>query len=318
MKKLKFVSALIVLALFFSMAVYGVSFSDLSNHKWAEEAILQMAEAGYINGYDQGDYRPSKELTRGELVAIINRMNNFTEEKETDFTDVSSKHWAFAEIKRAYNAGYISGFPDNTFRPDELVTREQFAYILYKLYDLAEEQEIKSISDKNSIAEWSWKAIERVVANGLMKGYEDGSFRSLNRITRAEGAVALYNVINRGIKTKNIEEIVLESPAGAGGGVSAGESDETIERLKSVVSKMESRVLPILTTDLQIESAEIIISAIKSYIDNQDYDIEIDVEIVRDLGSQMNEEEKQEFRNSITRNIPMIELITLNNTFNLF
>lgn len=322
MRKPKCVALLMAIMIFTSTITYAAGFADVGGFEWAEGAIAEMDSRGFIKGYEGGMFMPSKELTRAELVTIINRMNGLTEEKEATFSDLTDSHWAYTEIEKALSKGYISGFPDNTFRPDQPVTREQFATIINNLYELDDELQAGSIADSHLIADWSRVAIEKVIANGVMRGYPDGTFRSAGKITRAEGAVALYNLIKSGLKAR--EKV---SSGGAIGDDSNGESipgtgiteeDQIIiDHLKSVVTKMKSRVIPILTTDLQIQSANIIIDSIELYLNDMDYDISSDVQEAKELGARMTDDEKQAFKNAITGNILLKELVTLNNKFQL-
>ncbi|MDP3385699.1 MAG: S-layer homology domain-containing protein [Eubacteriales bacterium] len=317
MKKEKFVALLIILMMITSTIAFAVDFSDVGGYTWAGDAIGEMVSLGHIKGYDGGVFMPSKELTRAELVTIINRMNGLAEEKLITFSDVAENHWAYVEIEKALAKGYISGFPDNTFRPDQPVTREQFATIINNLYELDDELQTDEIFDGNLIADWSRFAIERVIANGIMQGYPDGSFKSTGKITRAEGTVALYNIIKSGLFAR---ETVGSGDSNVGGLPGTGISEEEqiiIDHLKSVVTKMKSRVIPILTTDLQVESANIIVASIEKYLVDRDYDISGDVQEAKDLGAKMTDDEKQAFKNAITGNILLKELVTLNNKFQL-
>ncbi len=322
MRNMKYITFLIVLMLFTSTIAYAVGFSDVGGFAWAEEAIREMVSLGHIKGYEGGVFMPSKEMTRAELVTIINRMNGLTEEKGITFSDLTENHWAYGEIEKALAKGYISGFPDNTFRPDQAVTREQFATIINNLYDLDEELQIGEIIDGHLIADWSKTAIERVLANGIMQGYPDGTFKSTGKISRAEGAVALYNIIRSSLTTREIigSGDTNDGTSNGDGLPGQGISEEEqiiIDNLKSVITKMKSRVIPILTTDLQLESANIIVDSIQQYLDDMDYDISGDVDEAKDLSSQMSDEEKQAFKNAITSNILLKELVTLNNKFQL-
>ncbi|MBV1758437.1 MAG: S-layer homology domain-containing protein [Dethiosulfatibacter sp.] len=322
MTKMKYIALFIILILFTSTIAYAVGFSDVGGYPWAEGAINDMVSLGHIKGYEGGVYMPSKELTRAELITIINRMNSLTEVKDVVFSDLTESHWAYEEIKKASSKGYISGFPDNTFRPDQPVTREQFSTIINNLYELDEELQIGSVADGHLIADWSKIAIDRVLANSIMQGYPDGTFRSTGKITRAEGAVALYNLIKSGL---TIRETVLSGNTGDSASNDGGLPDEDIseeeqliiDHLKSVVTKMKSRVIPILTTDLQIQSAIIIVDSIQQYLDDPDYDISRDVDEAKELATHMSVDEKQAFKNAITGNILLKELVTLNNKFQL-
>lgn len=84
----------------------------------------------------------------------------------------------------------MQGYEDKTFKPDKYITREEIAKILYLLKDNIESEESIAFNDVKS-NRWSYKYIMNMAKSGILKGYEDGTFRPENNITRAEIAVML-------------------------------------------------------------------------------------------------------------------------------
>src|SRR5690554_3330412 len=154
MKKVKLLMVLLILVLVSTNLVYAFDFQDMDDHGWALKAVKELSSQGFIQGYENGLFKPANPLSRAELVIIINRMNAFTQKTEMPFIDVSDMHWAYDQIAIAYHQGYINGFPDKTFRPNDPVTREQFAMILNNLYDLKEINEDIILKDFDQIATW--------------------------------------------------------------------------------------------------------------------------------------------------------------------
>ena len=81
------------------------TFADVSDNHWASNAIKACADAGYINGYEDGSFRPDKNISRAEFVVIINRVFGIKDKANVakTFKDVAPDHWAYAEIMKAAN-----------------------------------------------------------------------------------------------------------------------------------------------------------------------------------------------------------------------
>lgn len=146
---------------------------------------------GYIKGIAPGIFGPDEKLTRAQAAVMIARLHNGSENfgttKVTRFRD-ASHNWYSQAINYAVINNLINGYPDGTFRPDADITRAEFANII---------SGIKGGSDKkapfNDIsAHWAEVAINKVYAAGIIKGYNDGSFKPNNKVTRAE-AVTMLN-----------------------------------------------------------------------------------------------------------------------------
>ena len=98
--------------------------SDISGH-WAEASIQKWVEAGVINGYSDGTFRPDNGITRAEFVKIVNGLLGFKVEGSASFTDVASGEWYAAEVKKAVREEFVSGYEDGSFRPDKGITRQE-------------------------------------------------------------------------------------------------------------------------------------------------------------------------------------------------
>lgn len=324
-------------------AIYADSFKDLDKAKWAEPSIQKMVEKGYVGGFPDGTFRPSASISRAEFMAIINKMNNFTEEADVEFKDVSKSHWAYNEIRKAVKAGYASGFPDGTFKPGAPVTREQAAAIISNLYEFENSANGVAIKDLNKISPWAADGVVKLLSNNIMSGYEDGSFGGKTPMNRAECIVVLDRVLtnkkdNTKVantqETKKPEETVAKkeepkkaeentSTGGGGGGSSTGgntankPSQQILDSLNLVSSRLNGIVAKELKTDLQKETVAIIASSIGKYLNDYNYSISSDVENAKSKASQMSEKEYQDFKNAISGNIPAKDLDVLNNFFGL-
>jgi len=111
------------------------------------------------------------------------------------FTDVNENDWFFADVATAEKAGYISGYPDGTFHPNALITREEAAVILCRLINFDPRTHANNIefTDSDSISPWAYGYVNRLVYDNMIIGYSDNTFRPKNPVTRAEAVVLVDN-----------------------------------------------------------------------------------------------------------------------------
>lgn len=174
------------------------SFTDIKSH-WAKEAIARLAEQGIITGYPDGTFKPNNRMSRAEYAAVIYRLMGLKSSTgdSPSFTDVGSNKWYTKFVAELSDAGIINGFEDGTFRPNQEMTREEAFVILYrgmkdKLIIASGTAEPK-FTDGGKISLWAQEAAAALVKAGVIKGYEDGTLRPKNTITRAEiAAIAAY------------------------------------------------------------------------------------------------------------------------------
>lgn len=206
MKKKRICMALAA-ALSLSLAVSATALaaipSDIGGH-WAQGTIIQWTTNGYIAGYPDGTFKPDNSITRAEFVVMVNKAMGYNKRGNAYFSDVSAAHWAYAEIMKGVEAGYITGNGDGTFRPDAPVTRQEAAVMISKILGL--DQDYASAAkyvDYRYIPSWAAGYVGAVSKAGIMTGYPDGDFKSDRVLTRAESVVSLD-------KTKNYDGKVEE------------------------------------------------------------------------------------------------------------
>ncbi len=119
------------------------NFPDVDVERWSNKAISTMAKGGYVNGYEDGTFRPSAPITRAEFVTIAARFYAVNENVYTDeapFTDTKG-HWAEKYIKYATASDWIDGYEDNTFKPDQYITRAEVMKIINHMLGRAVNEE---------------------------------------------------------------------------------------------------------------------------------------------------------------------------------
>ena len=110
----------------------GNNFSDV-NAGWYAQAISYLASRDIVRGYPDGTFRPNASITRAELTAMMSRFWDLYENGTHSFTDVSGTHWAIMYINNAVNRGWILGYEDGTFRPDNSTTRAEAVTLLNRV-----------------------------------------------------------------------------------------------------------------------------------------------------------------------------------------
>ena len=153
----------------------------------------------YIAGYEDGTVRPDGNITRAEVATIFFRLMT-DEYRETcwstssGFTDVAVGNWYNNAISTTANAGWVSGYPDGTFRPDAYITRAEFATIAARF--LSDVYGGTSMFTDIS-GHWAEDYINRAAAAGWINGYADGTFRPNAYITRAEAVTLINRMLDR-------------------------------------------------------------------------------------------------------------------------
>ena len=108
------------------------SFADVNEGIWYNKAVSTMAALGIIKGRSSESFDPDAPITRAEFSAICARFDTGMTEGDSNFTDISG-HWAEAEIERAVALGWITGYPDFSFRPDSCITRAEAMSIINRV-----------------------------------------------------------------------------------------------------------------------------------------------------------------------------------------
>ena len=107
-------------------------FDDVTDGMWCNKPISTMAVFGIVKGRSGETFDPDAPITRAEFAAICARFDTGLTEGESDFSDISG-HWAEEEIERAASLGWLTGYPDGTFRPDQYITRAEAMTVINRV-----------------------------------------------------------------------------------------------------------------------------------------------------------------------------------------
>ncbi|HQA58823.1 MAG TPA: S-layer homology domain-containing protein [Acetivibrio sp.] len=164
------------------------TFSDIEGH-WCREYIEKFLSKNWVSGYENGQFRPNRFVTRAEFTAMV--MNVFKKGEsvnECNFTDVKKGDWFYNAVAYAAGEGLIQGYKNGSFKPMDNMSRQDAVVILAKLFDddYFEGAEDYKFADEDTFADYSYKSIKNLASFGIIQGYPDGTFRPGRLITRAE------------------------------------------------------------------------------------------------------------------------------------
>ena len=172
-------------------------FSDVSEGDWYYEAVRFVHERGLMNGYSDGRFGPNDTLSRAQLAQILfNKEGRPGVDYLLDFSDVANEAWYTEAIRWATSQGIVGGYGNGTFGPNDPITREQLAVMLWRYSGspAATNKELH-FNDTDEISGFALEAIRWAVENGILNGYGDGRLGPQGQATRAQMAQMLKNFI---------------------------------------------------------------------------------------------------------------------------
>lgn len=172
--------------------------TDVELNAWYHEAVDYVVEHGIMAGVSATAFQPNGSLTRGQVVQILHNLEGKPEETaEVPFTDTAG-HWALEAIAWAAQNNVVAGYDDGTFGPEKLVTREEFAQMMYnyakfKGYDLTAGGDLAQFPDAGAISDWAETALSWANGKGLINGHDNGTIDPQGNTTRAQAASIMKN-----------------------------------------------------------------------------------------------------------------------------
>jgi len=173
------------------------SFNDISGH-WAEDHIKQAVSTGIVSGYQERTFNPNRAVTRAEFaVMLMNALKPQGDEAALTFADKAKiGTWAQKSVMQAVYAGILTGYGDNTFRPDAEITRSEMATMIAKaLARTAEEKTATDFADDKYIPNWAKGAAAAMKERGIIKGKGTNQFAPNDKTTRAEAVTVLLRML---------------------------------------------------------------------------------------------------------------------------
>lgn len=177
----------------------SAAFTDVPADAWFRFYVDYAVENGLMYGTATDKFEPNTPLTRAMLVTILYRLEGEpTVEGEPPFSDVAARQWYIYPVIWAKNNNVVAGYPDGTFHPNDIVTREQFAAFLYRYAQLkgcdvsgGEGFTIDFYKDAAKISGWALPAMKWACSSALILGDDDLNLMPLKGANRAETAAIL-------------------------------------------------------------------------------------------------------------------------------
>ncbi len=171
----------------------GVADPDLTG----VSALLNTKDhMAYMLGYDTGLFGPSKSITRAEVAQVFYRLLlDKSAGQARTFSDVPADAWYYKAVVTLAGKGILLGYEDGLFRPEQAISRAEFAAIAARCAKASTEKEV-TFPDVPA-GEWYYKAVRTAVSYGWINGYEDGTFQPGRPITRAETAAIVNRMLAR-------------------------------------------------------------------------------------------------------------------------
>ena len=180
-------------------AVEDTGFSDVAADAWYADAVTYVRDNGLMSGTSDKTFTPGGTMTRGMLVTTLYRMAGSPSLENEDlgypFADVPGDAWYADGVYWARLAGVVGGYSEDQFGPDDPVTREQIAVILWRYAGSPAAESGTDFADEGSISAYATQAVDWARANGIVNGVEDNRFLPQSSATRAQVATILRNYL---------------------------------------------------------------------------------------------------------------------------
>lgn len=173
-------------------------FTDVPANHWAKAAIQYVYAGGLMTGVSDSEFAPEATTTRAMIVSMLARMENVTSAADAGFADVTVDDWYATAVNWAAANGIVNGISDDTFAPNDPITREQLAamlmkYAQWKGQDTSARADLSHYSDQPST--WAEDVVSWAVAEGLLNGVTDDHLQPQGQATRAQVAAIMQRFL---------------------------------------------------------------------------------------------------------------------------
>lgn len=187
----------------FMAPVNNSGFTDVAANAWYYDYVVAAKELGIMVGNGDGSFSPEKTLTRAELVTLLAGYADadLSGDVTASFSDVKADAWYAKTVAWAKQNGYVSGYPDGTFHPEDRVSREDFCAILSRyLQKQGADYPTKTVTftDEDQISDYAKADVAYCASIGLVSGTDGGRFDPHSGTKRAEAAAIMVRLVRLG------------------------------------------------------------------------------------------------------------------------
>ena len=176
-------------------------FTDVPANHWAQAAIQYVYDNGLMTGVSDTAFAPEATTIRAMIASMLARLENVTSAADAGFSDVTADDWYATAVNWAAANGIVSGISDDTFAPNDPITREQLAamlmnYAQWKGQDTSARADLSHYSDAENTSSWANDVLSWAVAEGLLTGVTDDTIAPQVHATRAQVAAILQRFLS--------------------------------------------------------------------------------------------------------------------------
>ena len=195
---------MLALTLMVSMTVIPTkavgSFADVKDGDWCYDSVMRWESAGILDGYEDGSFKPTNSVKRGEFAKIIASVLGLKEEAENIFADVSERDWYAPYVLACVKAGIIDGYQENGkywFKAEQFITRQEAMKIYVTALKLngGSEEWAAGFPDGAEVDSWARDYVNTVLSYGVIQGRPDGFLAPRDKISRGEVAIILDRLV---------------------------------------------------------------------------------------------------------------------------
>lgn len=179
----------------------AIAFADIGDTFWAKPFIDSLSERAIISGFEDNSYRPDGNITRAQFAASLEQaFGDESKPEEIAYIDVASDYWGNAAIQKVTDIGFMTGYPENDFRPDNGVTKIEVLVALVTGLNLTipdyPEAVLQMYQDRDEIPDWAVEKIAAATEAGLVVNHPELPVLAPSKsATRAEAAAIIYQAL---------------------------------------------------------------------------------------------------------------------------
>jgi hypothetical protein len=196
----------------------ATEFSDVPSDFWAYPFITELSRRGIITGFDDGTFQPDTPISRAQYAALLENILPPDQRAEAiDFPDVPEDFWARTAIDDAVQAGFLSGYPEGNFAPDDQISKQQALVSLANGTQLPEvsnpEESVTIYEDSDQISDWAVPVIASATESGVVVNHPEPSVLApAEPVTRAEIAALIYQALESANQVEPIQSEFIVRP----------------------------------------------------------------------------------------------------------
>ncbi|MDJ0620209.1 MAG: DUF1565 domain-containing protein [Calothrix sp. MO_192.B10] len=201
-----------------------VAFKDVPVSHWAKNYIQALSAKGVIAGFPDGTFKPNDRVTRAQFAAIINKaFAPGAKRAAINFNDVRSNYWGYQAIRTASSGGFLSGYPNNTFKPEQQIPRVQVLVSLANGLELTapNQNSLSFYNDASQIPNWAKDSVSAATVKQVVVNYPTvKQLKPNNQATRAEVAAFVYQAMVNAGRAEAIPSAYVVKVPGTGAAAS--------------------------------------------------------------------------------------------------